>query len=438
MIDRVLAISRPARPRFVRITSYLIAGAVLAALPVTFRISSERKAADVMRGLAEQNEAAQIAFENRDQQTETVVGTGATWSELLEDMDFDPQTIFQATEAARKVFNLRSLRPGNKVTVVRSHAGKLRSVDYRIDPEHELIIDRDQEAFQGRIKETPGTINTVAVSGKVGGSLFDGVISAGEKPELAVRLAMIFAWDVDFNTDTQPGDIFRLVVEKKSYPDGSEPSYGRILAAEYVNAGHPFQAVLFHDPNGRPAYYSADGKSLQKAFLRSPLRFAARVSSHFSLHRYHPILKIVRPHLGTDYAAPVGTPVQTIADGRVEFAGRKGGDGNLVLIAHSRGYETYYMHLSRVLVRTGQQVRQGQRIGLVGATGLATGPHLDFRIRQRGRFVNFERLKLPPARPVAKSDWAEFVAARDKWMSLMPGVEVHNAKAQTGDSKGGA
>jgi len=154
------------------------------------------------------------------------------------------------------------------------------------------------------------------------------------------------------------------------------------------------------------------------------------VSSHFTTHRYLPILKISRPHLGTDYAAPVGTPVQTIADGRVVFAGRKGGDGNLVRIAHSRGYETYYLHLSRVLVRNGQAVHQGQRIGLVGATGLATGPHLDFRIRQNGSFVNFERLRLPPANPVAKSDWAEFVSQRDKWMALLPGTDVENTVGQ--------
>jgi murein DD-endopeptidase MepM/ murein hydrolase activator NlpD len=389
------------------------------------------------RVVARQNEAARLAFENRDEQLESIVRNGATFSELLLDMDFDSQTVFDVTQAARSVFNLRSLRPGNKLTVVRSHAGKLRSIDYRVDPEHELLVNDDDGVFRARIKDTPGTVTTSAVSGKVGSSLFDGIIAAGEKPELAVRLAEIFAWDIDFNTDTQPGDEFRLVLEKKTYADGSEPTYGRILAAEYDNAGHPYRAVLFHDPDGHPAYYSADGKSLQKAFLRSPLRFAARVSSHFSLHRYHPILKITRPHLGTDYAAPVGTPVQTIANGRVLFAGRKGGDGILVQISHSRGYQSYYLHLSRAMVRTGQTVHQGQRIGLVGATGLATGPHLDFRIRQNGRFVNFEHLKLPPSNPVPKSQWAEFTADRDKWMALMPGGDIHNAKAQTSPGSGG-
>jgi murein DD-endopeptidase MepM/ murein hydrolase activator NlpD len=418
-------------PRTIRIFVYALIGLAVAGASFAKRTDAERKLTSETRVVAEQNAAAQSAWENRDQPVEALVRHGTTWSELLQEMEFDPQTVYSVTEAARPVFNLKALRPGNKLTAVRSRTGELRSVTYRIDPERELLVNKDGEKFRAEIKTTPGTVRTVAVHGTVEGSLFDSVIAAGEKPDLAVRLAEIFAWDMDFNTDTQAGDVFRLVVEKKEYSDGSPATYGRILAAEYDNVGHPYQAVLFHDPHGAPAYYSSDGKSLQKAFLRSPLRFAARVSSHFSKHRYHPILKISRPHLGTDYAAPVGTPVQTIADGRVVFAGRKGGDGNLVRVAHTRGYETYYLHLSRVMVRHGQSVHQGQRIGLVGATGLATGPHLDFRIRQNGRFVNFERLRLPPANPVAKRDWAEFVAARDQWMALLPPADVTKT-AQSG------
>jgi len=228
-------------------------------------------------------------------------------------------------------------------------------------------------------------------------------------------------------------------MEKKEYANGEPASYGRILAAEYNNAGRPYRAVLFHDADGRPGYYSADGKSLQKAFLRSPLKFAARISSHFSRARFHPILKIYRPHLGTDYAAPAGTPVQAIAAGRVVSAGWGGQGGNAVRLAHANGYETYYMHLSRILVRAGQHVEQGQRIGLVGMTGLATGPHLDFRLRQRGAFVNFERLKLPPAFPVPPGEMAAFTATRDKWMALLPSVEqikIAVAQARSGNSAG--
>jgi murein DD-endopeptidase MepM/ murein hydrolase activator NlpD len=417
-----------------RIVIYIVLAIIGVGFSYAWRSRSEQKSFDSLQTVAEQNAEAQAAWDNRDQTVDSVVGNGATWSDMLQDMDFDQQTIFNATEAARRVYNLRSIRPGNKFSVTRSHKGELQLASYRIDPEHQLLVSRDGESFHAEIKETPGKITTVAVSGSVEGSLFDSVIAAGEKPELAVRLAEIFAWDMDFNTDTQRGDIFHMLVEKKQYPDDSAPAYGRILVAEYDNVGHPYKAVLFHDPEGRPAYYSADGKSLQKAFLRSPLRFAARVSSHFTMHRYHPILKISRPHLGTDYAAPAGTPVQTIADGKVTFAGYKGGDGNMVKIAHSRGYETYYLHLSRVLVRRGQSVHQGQRIGLVGQTGLATGPHLDFRIQQHGQFVNFERLRLPPANPVDKHEWAEFETTRDKWTAMMRSDTMNAGTAATDDA----
>src|SRR5262249_47428419 len=164
---------------------------------------------------------------------------------------------------------------------------------------------------------------------EVHGSLFQAVVDAGEKPELAIRLAEIFGWDLDFYTDPRPGDTFRVVVEKKQLSNGEMASYGRILAAEYNNAGGLYRAVLFRDPSGTEAYYTPDGKAMKKAFLHSPLKFAAAITSHFSEHRFHPILKVYRPHLGTDYGAPMGTPVQTIGEGRVVFAGKKGGAGNL-------------------------------------------------------------------------------------------------------------
>jgi murein DD-endopeptidase MepM/ murein hydrolase activator NlpD len=276
--------------------------------------------------------------------------------------------------------------------------------------------------FHSEIQTIPSETKTVGVTGEIQGSLFNAVTDAGEKPELAMRLAEIFGWDLDFYTDPRPGDTFRVVVEKRMLANGELSSYGRILMAEYNNGNHPYRAVLFHGPGGVPAYYTPDGKSMKKAFLHSPLKFAAVITSHFSEHRFHPILKEYRPHLGIDYAAPSGTPVQTIGDGRVIFAGMKGGAGNLIEVQHSNGYTTYYMHLSRVLVHSGQRVEQGQRIGLVGMTGLATGPHLDFRIQRGKDFLNFERLPLPPSDPVVKRDWSEFAAVRDQALALMPAL----------------
>jgi murein DD-endopeptidase MepM/ murein hydrolase activator NlpD len=363
---------------------------------------------------------------------ERIVPPRLPFSALLQAMGVDSRIAARITVAAQPVFNLRHLRAGNQLAVGRSVFGELRAVRYRIDTDRVLWIAPRGDNFHSEIQTIPSETQTAGVSGEIHGSLFESIIDVDEKPELAMRLADIFGWDLDFYTDPRPGDTFRVVVEKKTFSDGSISSYGRIFAAEYNNEGRTFRAVLFHDASGHPAYYTPEGKSMKKAFLHSPLKFAAPISSHFSTHRFHPILKQTRPHLGIDYAAPSGTPVQTIGDGRVAFAGRKGGAGNLVEVQHTNGYTTYYMHLSRLLVNSGQRVEQGQRIGLVGMTGLATGPHLDFRIQRGGQFLNFERLPLPPAWPVEKRDWTEFAAARDRALGQMPPLPSQQATAHAG------
>lgn len=352
--------------------------------------------------------------------TSFTVPRGLPFAMVLSRMNVDAQTTSEMVAAARHVFDFRMLQAGNELKIARTLYGELAELRYQIDPERFLSVVRHDGQFQAEVQTIPTTVETDAVFGKIDGSLFEGVTQAGESPELAMRIADIFSWDLDFYTDPRPGDMFRVVVEKKKVASGQTIAYGKILAAEYVNEGHPYRAVLFHDPNGTAAYYTPDGKSLKKAFLHSPLKFAAVITSHFSYHRFHPILKIYRPHLGTDYAAPIGTPVQSIGDGRVIYAGRKGEDGNLVKIQHSNGYNSYYMHLSRILVRVGQHVAQGQTIARVGMTGLATGPHLDFRIERHGQFLNFEHLPLPPSEPVARRDMAEFTAVRDSEMALLP------------------
>jgi murein DD-endopeptidase MepM/ murein hydrolase activator NlpD len=352
--------------------------------------------------------------------SERLVPAGLPFQMLLRAVGIDAETAGRLAASAQSVFDLRHLRAGNRLDVGRSVLGELRSVRYRIDTDRVLSIAPQGNEVHSEIQTIPSEMQTIGVMGEVHGSLFEAVINAGEKPELAMRLAQIFGWDLDFYTDPRPGDTFRVVVEKKVLSNGELLSYGRILAAEYKNAGRRYGAVLFHDASGAPAYFTPEGKSMKKAFLHSPLKFAAPITSHFSEHRFHPILKEYRPHLGIDYAAPTGTPVQTIGEGRVVFAGPKGGAGNLVQIQHTNGYTTYYMHLSRMLVRSGQHVEQGQSIGLVGMTGLATGPHLDFRIQRQGQFLNFERLPLPPSDPVAKRDWNEFAVLRDRAIALMP------------------
>ncbi len=356
------------------------------------------------------------------------ISAGQNFMAALQKFGLSAEETAGASAAAQRAFNLRQLRAGNTITVGRSVEGALREIDYKIDADRMLKIVPEQRGFTARISEIPSKTEIVAVTGRVDDSLFNAVEDAGESAELALRLAQIFGYDLDFYTDPRQGDTFRIVLEKKKYLNGQTAGYGKIFAAEYENAGKKYQALLFQDPAGRAGYYAADGKSLQKAFLRSPLKFGAPVTSHFSRSRFHPILKTYRPHMGTDYGAPVGTPVQTIGSGRVIFAGRKGGEGNMVQVAHVNGYETMYLHLSRMFVRSGEHVEIGKTIGLVGSTGLATGPHLDFRILQRGQYKNFERLGLPPSDPVSKKNWPEFAAVREKWLPLLKNPELIQAQ----------
>jgi murein DD-endopeptidase MepM/ murein hydrolase activator NlpD len=383
-----------------------------------------------------QEEAARIR-EELILPTEKKVPSGENFAAALQKFGLSAEEAANASAAAQRAFNLRQVRAGNTITVGRSVEGALREINYKIDADRMLKIVPEERGFTAQIREIPSRVEIAAVVGRVDDSLFNAVEDAGESAELAMHMAQIFGYDLDFYTDPRSGDTFRIVLEKKKYANGQIAGYGKILAAEYENAGKKYQALLFHDPTGRPGYYSADGKSLQKAFLRSPLKFGAPVTSHFSRARFHPILKTYRPHMGTDYGAPVGTPVQTIGSGRVVFAGRRGGEGNMVQIAHSNGYETMYLHLSRMFVRTGAHVEIGKTIGLVGSTGLSTGPHLDFRILQKGQYKNFEKLGLPPSDPVSKKNLPEFAALREKWLPVLKNPEILQASvAQAGPGEG--
>ena len=258
---------------------------------------------------------------------------------------------------------------------------------------------------------------TTTVSGTIDGSnssLFAAMASEGETPELAMGLAGIFGGEVDFNSDLQRGDGFGLVVDKV-YREGRFARYGAVQAAELRNGGRRLVAIRYAPPGAAAGYYDAEGKSLKRFFLRSPLRFEPQVTSRFSLARFHPVLHRMRAHLGVDYRAPAGAPVVAVASGVVTGAGRRGGAGNMVSIRHASGYESSYLHLSAITrgVRPGAHVAQGQVIGRVGATGLATGPHLDYRLAKNGTFINplLEHRRMPPGEPIP-SEHVERPSAR--------------------------
>ncbi|HVA62113.1 MAG TPA: peptidoglycan DD-metalloendopeptidase family protein [Terriglobales bacterium] len=361
-------------------------------------------------------------------QQQTVVPRGSTFAAALTPFHLGAALISTWVRDARPIFNLGQIQAGKALVLVRAASGAPQALSYQIDASHRLWLRAPASsspapaaAWTASIQTIPYQTRLVGVSGSVQSSLFEAVEDAGERDPLALALADIFGWDLDFYTDTRQGDVFRVLVEKR-YQDGTFAGYGQIVAAEYVNDGTAYDALRFHDDLGMLAYYRPDGHPMKREFLRSPLKFAARISSGFSRHRFHPILKRYLPHLGIDFAAPTGTPVQTIGAGVVARAGRFGGDGNMVQIRHAGGYQTLYLHLSRILVHTGQRVAQGQRIGLVGMTGLATGPHLDFRIEHGGDFENFEQLrkKLPPAAPVEAKMLPQFDALRAR---LLPELD---------------
>lgn len=410
-------VSRPFR---ILVPILILTGVVFVGFSFRLRSSAEQafqQQVVAAHQTAEELAAQAVLFSERK------VPSGRTLSEMLLSMGLDVATTQSVIESARSVFNLRrEFRAGQRLAIGRNPSGELRAVRYRIDADRELWVTTQPNGFRAEIKTFPSVVELVGVTGEIRDSLYNAVLDAGESPALAIQLADVFGWDLDFYTDPQPGDRFRLIVEKKRYQDGTPGTYGQILAAEYVNAGRSYQAILFREPSGRSAYYAPDGKSLQKAFLRSPLKYGGRISSRFSYNRFHPVLRRHRPHLGVDYAAPVGTPVQAVGDGRVVFAGRRPGEGKMVHLRHANGYETMYLHLSAILVRPGERVSQGQFIGRVGSTGLSTGPHLDFRVLQHGRYRNFLTLQLPPAQPVARKDWEEFVATRDSFLALLPEI----------------
>jgi murein DD-endopeptidase MepM/ murein hydrolase activator NlpD len=323
-------------------------------------------------------------------------------------------------DVARPVYDLARVSVGHPFRVATDPEGIFRAFSYAIDELKTLRVQEAQGELRAEIVSRDYEKNTSVVSGTIDSSLFLAVSRAGEEDQLAVDLADIFAWDVDFNTEIQAGDSFRVAVEKLTL-DGEFKRYGRILSAEFVRGTRVLSAVSFGDDSagGTPSYYSADGKPLRKAFLRSPLKFT-RISSGFG-SRMHPILGYRRAHPAVDFAAPTGTPVMAAGNGVVILAGRNGGLGNAVHIRHPNGYETIYGHLSRIFVRQGQHVSQGERIGAVGQTGLATGPHLDYRMVSRGVYLNPLRVVLPSAEPIPETQRARFDALARARMALLDG-----------------
>lgn len=329
-----------------------------------------------------------------------------------------PREIFDLVESARSSYDLKKVMPGRPFRVSLGEDGKLRTFAYAIDELRTLRVSKREDGLHADIAAREYEVRVGTAAGVIESSLFETIDAIGEKDELAMQLSEIFAWDIDFNTSIQRGDAFRVAVEKL-YLDGELRRYGRVLSAEFVNSGRTLRAVRFEGADGNGAYYEPSGQPLKKAFLKSPLRFT-RVSSSFSRGRFHPVLQVKRAHNGADLAAGYGTPVRAIGFGTVVSAGVRGGYGKLVVVRHANGFTSYYGHLSKILARSGQRVSQGDLVGLVGATGLATGPHLHYGIMKNGSWADPMRIQSPPAEPLRAEDRSAFQASVGRSLALLP------------------
>ena len=314
---------------------------------------------------------------------------------------------------------LHRLRAGQRLRLLRT-GGRLERLELELGLGQRLVAQRGPEGFSVRRVERALERRLHYATGRIRHSLFDAALAAGLSDRLVLDLVAIFGWDVDFALDLRQGDRFSVVYEGWYDRRGRKLADGRILAAEFVNRGRRYRAIGQPDEAGRMHYYTPAGASLRRAFLRSPLRFT-RISSRFTSGRYHPVLKRWRAHRGVDYAAPRGTPVRSTADGRVAFVGRKGGYGRTVIIRHGGRYSTLYAHLRGYArgLRRGQRIRQGDLVGYVGSSGLATGPHLHYEFRINGVHRNPLTVKHPRARHLAGEPRRRFLAAASRWQAVL-------------------
>jgi len=371
--------------------------------------------------VVEEEEGFEIQEEEKEEEIATISGNikaGDTIYESLIKEGISAAEILSLEEKVKSVVDFSYLPVGSEYSLKYNPEGKVTEFIYKPNPIDIYCIDVSTSDLED-LKVTKEEVLTevVRLEGKIEYSLYESMLECADSPQLALQLAEIFAWQIDFLTECREGDTFNILVEKQYRGDFYR--WGKILAAQYEGELlSKYTAILFEDPTGHIDYYTEEGKSLRKAFLRAPLNYKY-ISSYFSKNRLHPILRIWRPHLAIDYAAPTGTPVSTIGDGTVIYVGWESGYGNYIKIRHPNNYVSDYGHLSRFakgLIK-GQKVKQGEIIGYVGSTGLSTGPHLDFSISKNGKKADFLKLKLPAAFSVDPQYSTQFNETKNKLLS---------------------
>lgn len=329
-----------------------------------------------------------------------VIGRNESFYVALQRRGFDHETIMEVVNAAKPHTDLRKVRRGDRFLLSLDDEGTLQAMRFDVAGENYCVIDLREDDATVEVAHYPVQRQVRAARGEIRTNLFDALVAQDADPALADQMAEILGWDIDFFRDLRVGDTF-LMLYAEYVHEGESVRDPEILAVHFVNKGQEIRAYRYENEFDLPAYYKADGTSLERQFLRAPLKFT-RISSNFSHRRLHPVLKRYRPHHGVDYAAPIGTPVHATADGVIIKRTRGKSEGNFVGIRHGNGYESYYLHLSRFAKGQSQggRVRQGEVIGFVGNTGWSTGPHLDYRIKRNGKWINPRTLSLPPADPI--------------------------------------
>lgn len=361
--------------------------------------------------------------------TTVSVKSGQSLSNIFDDAHLPPEDWMAITQLGGDCAQLKHLKAGDQMRLRIANA-QLQELVYPLDELRTLSVRRGDDGFESAVLTASLERRNAEAVGSIENSLFLDGRKAGLNDRMILQFADLFGYDIDFAQDLQEGDRFSVVYEQL-YKDGKKLRDGDILAAEFTNNGKTYRAVRFVAADGTKAYYTPAGLSLRKAFIRTPVDFT-RISSGFTLHRWHPILNRMRAHMGTDYAAPTGTPVHAACNGRVEFVGRKGGYGNVVVLRHGNQYETVYGHLSRFQkgLRVGAPVTQGQVIAFVGMTGLATGPHLHYEFRVNGMPVNPEKVTLPRSMPLESRTLAQFRSSSAPLVAALDSIDTNRNVAQ--------
>jgi murein DD-endopeptidase MepM/ murein hydrolase activator NlpD len=338
---------------------------------------------------------------------EFTIQNGDNLSILFKRAGLNDRSIYELFSDAKDAKDLRNIRPGQKMAFLVEN-GQLQGLNYIIDELNSLNFTREAKGFAGKEIALKPDVKYAFRQASIDSSLYMAGKRAGMPSNLTMELANIFGWDIDFALDIQKGDNFKVMYEEQ-FLDGKKIGTGKIMAAEFTNGGKTFTAVRYTDKQGASNYYTPDGRGMHKAFLRTPIEFA-RISSHFSLNRKHPVLHIIRAHKGTDYAAVRGTPIRATGNGKIAFAGRKGGYGNCIVIQHGQGIETLYGHMNAFAkgMKTGSRISQGDVIGYVGSTGLASGPHLHYEFHVNGQVRNPVTVPLPKSIGIEKTELAHF------------------------------